>query len=131
VEEIRDDPTVQAEIEDAWEDSNPDAPAVARGQPGSTKQEQGGWIIWDSDADSYRVERVPGGTRDGLAPIAGTRPDVDAPEYLVAWFHTHPNTEAEGYDSEPSDADEEWQNAEAKVPGIVRAHPGYYTIPYP
>ncbi|MBI1878873.1 MAG: DUF4157 domain-containing protein [Chloroflexi bacterium] len=125
------DGTVKAAIEKAWTDSKPNAPDVPMGDPGSQKKEQGGWIIWNSDTKSYRVVRVGAGTRDGLGPIAGTRPNVSAPEFLVAWFHTHPNKTSEGYANEPSDADVNWQNAEAKVPGIVRAHDGYHTIPYP
>lgn len=108
-----------------WEDSNPDAPEVPAGQPGSQKQEHGGWIIWDADTGAYRVQRVPGGTRDSLTP--GPVPTVAPPEEVVAFFHTHPNTAGEGYSDGPSPADEAF-HASIGLPGIVRGHDGTYTI---
>ncbi|MDH6243210.1 hypothetical protein M2432_000839 [Mycobacterium sp. OTB74] len=115
----------------AWNESNPNAREVHRGQPGSTKHEQGGWILVDPTTGKRSVKRVPRGSRDGLGPIVGTRPTDSATQRVVAWFHTHPNTDAEGYGSGPSPADIAWQNAEAKVPGIILTHDGTKFIPFP
>ncbi|HEX7839136.1 MAG TPA: hypothetical protein VF469_16780 [Kofleriaceae bacterium] len=48
----------------------------------------------------------------------------------MAWFHTHPNTRAEGYGPDPSGADIGFTQS-AQVPGIVKTHEGDKTIPYP
>lgn len=74
--------------------------------------------------------RVGAGDRDGLGPIVGTRPADTADQKVVSWFHTHPNKASEGYKSEPSTGDKNWQKAEAKVPGI-ETHDGRKTIPHP
>ncbi len=124
------DATVSAAIQTAYNNSNPNVPNSPPA-PTTTKVEQGGWIIWDSSANTYRIIRVGAGTRAGLAPIVGTRPSPSSPEMLVAWFHTHPNTAAEGYADGPSGPDIGYTAAEAKVPGIVKGHLGTYTIPYP
>jgi hypothetical protein len=139
------DATVQAELEQAWQDSNPNAPDVhvddrdADGNP-SQKAEQGGWIVYDEATDSYRVIRVPSGRPASLPTIVGTRPegdDLGPSETLVAWFHTHPNSAAEGYreDATPSQGDIDFTNNYARVPGLIVDHgtdPGDYgTIPYP
>ena len=125
------DPYVDSELKRAWSDSKPDAPNVRRGQPGSTKQEQGGWIIWNKSTGKLEIVRVGAGTRDGLGTIVGTRPADNKDQEVVAWFHTHPNKASEGYGSGPSPGDIGWQNREAKVPGIIETHDGRKTIPYP
>lgn len=131
VDEVRADATVRAAIEQAWTDSNPNAAEVPPNPGPSIKTEQGGWIVWNCLTERYRIVRVPAGTRDGLPTIVGTRPNVRHPEHLVAWFHTHPNTVAEGYNQGPSPADRAYTQNQARVPGIVRSHAGYHTIPYP
>jgi uncharacterized Zn-binding protein involved in type VI secretion len=125
------DPSVKSELLRAWNESNPNAPDVMRGSPGSFKQEQGGWIVWNKKTGELEVIRVPAGTRDGLGPIVGTRPADNADQEVVAWFHTHPNKSSEGYGSGPSPGDTGWQSAEGKVPGIIETHDGEKTIPYP
>src|SRR5712692_4002263 len=47
VDDILKDPHVDSELKKAWKESNPNAPEIPAGQPGSTKKEQGGWIIWN------------------------------------------------------------------------------------
>jgi len=125
------DPFVLGELTRAWNESNPNAPEVPNGATGSTKQEQGGWIVWNKISGCLLVIRVPAGTRDGLATIVGTRPVDNADQKVVAWFHTHPNTAAEGYSSGPSPGDLGYTTGEAKVPGIIETHDGRKFIPYP
>jgi hypothetical protein len=122
---------VSWELVKAWNESNPNAKAVQKGQPGSTKHEQGGWILQDITTGKLSVRRVPRGSRDGLGPIVGTRPVDTATLRVVAWFHTHPNTSDEGYASGPSPGDINFQNGEAKVPGIILTHDGTQFIPFP
>jgi hypothetical protein len=130
--QIKANATVVAALAQAWTDSNPNAPDVPPNPPPSLKKEQGGWILWNCVTNAYRVIRVPAGTRDGLATIVGTRPSPARPEKVVAWFHTHPNTTAEGYTTGASPGDIGFTNSEAKVPGIIREHGGVDTdIPYP
>lgn len=129
--DLLNDPVVDAELKRAWNESNPNAPEVRQGNPGSTKKEQGGWIVWNKKTGALKVIRVPAGTRDGLGPIVGTRPPDNDDQEVVGWFHTHPNKSSEGYGSSPSPGDVAWQNSEAKVPGIVETHDGRKTIPYP
>ena len=125
------DPHVDAELKRAWNDSNPNVPDVKRGKPGSTKKEQGGWVVWNKKTGKLEVIRVGAGTRDGLGTIVGTRPADTKDREVVAWFHTHPNKASEDYGSGPSPGDIGWQKQEAKVPGIIETHDGRKTIPYP
>jgi len=111
----------------AWTDSNPNAPDVPRGMPGSLKREQGGWILQDPATSELTVQRVGAGTRDSLPSIAGTRP----PNNVIAWFHTHPNKASEGYASGPSPGDVAFTASYAKCPGIVQSHDGNFIIPFP
>ena len=129
--DITSDPLVDFELKKAWNESNPNAPQVPNGTAGSTKQEQGGWIVWNKKTGKLEVQRVPAGTRDGLGTIVGTRPADTADQQVVSWFHTHPNVAAEGYTSGPSPGDTAWQAAEAKVPGVIETHDGRKTIPHP
>ena len=119
---------MQAELRRAFEESNPNAPEVPSGQPGSQKQEQGGWIVLNRQTGQYEVLRWPPGTRDGANPTA--RPPDNDRQTVVAWFHTHPNTNAEGYLPDPSPADINYTNSVARVPGIIETHDGRRTIPY-
>jgi len=129
--DITSDPYVDAELKRAFEDSNPNAPDVPNGSPGSQKHEQGGWVVWNKNTGELEVVRVPPGDRDGLGTIVGTRPADNADQQTVGWFHTHPNKASEGYGSGPSPGDTGFQNGEAKVPGIIETHDGQKTIPYP
>jgi hypothetical protein len=125
------DPRIDYDLKKAWSESRPNAASVPRGTPGSVKQEQGGWIVWDKKSGRVSTSRVPAGTRDGLGTIAGTRPVDNDKQHVVGWFHTHPNVAAEGYGSGPSPADVGWQNAYGKAPGIVETHDGRQIIPFP
>ena len=125
------DPLIDAALRRAWYESCPHAPEVPRGEPGSRKLEQGGWIVWNKRTGRLRVLRVLPGIRDGLATILGTRPpDIDHEE-VVAWFHTHPNTMTEGYSPEPSPSDIAFARQTARAPGLVETHDGRRIIPYP
>lgn len=131
LKEILLDPLVDGELQKAWSESNPHAPDVPWGGTGSLKQEQGGWVVWNKQSSELEVVRVRGGTRDNFGSIVGTRPADTLQQEVVAWFHTHPNTDREGYTADPSPADIGYQNSEAKVPGIIETHEGRKTIPYP
>jgi hypothetical protein len=124
--QVRADATVEAAIARAWQDSHPNAPDAPAGQP-TQKQEQGGWIIYDCNTATFRVERWPAGTRDriGVPPL----PSVHATECVVATFHTHPNTRSEGYSPWPSPGDQTSTTA-LGIPDIVRSHEGDYEV-YP
>lgn len=129
VSEIAANGTVQAALEKAWTESNPDAPNVMRGTAGSTKREQGGWILWNPKDGTYSIQRVPAGDRDGISP--GAKPADTDTAVVVAAFHTHPNKREEGYSPEPSQADKDYVKNVQKVPEIIRTHEGIKTIPYP
>jgi hypothetical protein len=131
VPQILADTVMAAQLQRAWNDSSPNAPDVPIGSPGSLKHEQGGWFLWRKDSHILQNIRVAPGTRDGLGTIVGTRPPDSNIQQVMAWFHTHPNTSAEGYGSGPSAGDVNWQASEARVPGIIVTHSGMVTIPYP
>jgi RHS repeat-associated protein len=119
------DPYVAAAMERAWSESNPDAPNVRNGQPGSLKKEQGGWV--QKTSQGYLVTRVPGGTRSRLPGIIGTRPNGK----VILWFHTHPNKREEGFrPNEASKDDINFTEREAKVPGIIKTYGPDIFIPY-
>jgi hypothetical protein len=122
------DPLVNAELRQAWYESRPHAPEVGRGNPGSRKHEQGGFIYWNRRTNRLEIQRVSAGRRDGLADL----PPVPPPgREMVGSFHTHPNTLAEGYGSDPSPADRNFTRNLSKVPEIIETHDGRKTIPYP
>ncbi|BBM03575.1 hypothetical protein GL2_36490 [Microbulbifer sp. GL-2] len=125
------DSTVISELNRAWVESNPNAPDVPRGTPGSPKKEQGGWVVQNVWTGKYTVIRVPAGTRDSLATISGTRPGWSIVHKTVGWFHTHPNTVAEGYTHTPSPGDIGFTKNYAKVPGVIKTHNGDQFTPYP
>ncbi len=112
LEAIANDPRIRPEIDKAWAESNPYG-------SGTAKQERGFWILRDSDTQALTVQQFPSnGTRDSLMP--GPMPDRS-----VSFFHTHPNTSAEGYLQEPSPADVRFANSRG-IPGIIRSHDGMY-----
>jgi hypothetical protein len=122
------DANVDSALRQAWIESHPDAPEVPRGQSGSLKQEQGGFIYWNKTTGMLEIERLPAGGRDRLPgkPSANT-----AQRELVASFHTHPNTAAEGYVADPSPADRAFVRTVTLVPEIIETHDGRKTIAYP
>jgi hypothetical protein len=125
------DPEVQQGLNQAWNDSDPNAPSVPYGQPGSLKHEQGGWIIKWLWSD-YDMIRVGPGTRDSLPTINGTRPTCIFLCSVEGWFHTHPNWNSEGYDGyKASPGDIGFTQSEAQVPGVIMTHQKPVYIPYP
>lgn len=125
------DPDVVSELNRAWTESNPHAPDVPRGSPGSLKREQGGWVRINRITGNRHVIRVPAGTRDSLATISGTKPGWSLFYRNEGWFHTHPNTAAEGYTHVPSPGDIGFTRNYAQVPGVIMTHKGIEVIPYP
>ena len=112
---IANDPTVRAAIGSAWSASNPNTPGA--------KVETGFWVVRDTTSGQLSVVQFPSnGTNDSLRP--GAPPAIDG-KSVVAFFHTHPNTAAEGYVSGPSSADQRFADA-VGVPGIIRSHDGMY-----
>jgi hypothetical protein len=126
LEQMANDPNVEAALRQAWADSKPNAPEVPIGQSGSLKQEQGGWIFWNKGTGELEVERVLGGSRDGL--VMGARPPDMADREVVGWFHTHPNTVREGYSARPSRVDRKFTRR-VGVPGLIETHAGRLIIP--
>jgi len=114
------DKTVLAAMDVAWKDSLPDAPNVRKGQPGSQKHEQGGWIVRDSRSlfnfwgpQTYSVVRWAPGSRDEIQ-------SSPKPVGAVAAFQTHPNNREEGYYIGISSVDLNWMNArQNNVPLII------------
>ena len=115
VEAIANDPVVAAAIEKAWNASNPNTPG--------SKQEQGFWVMRDDKTGALSTVNFPSnGTRDSLTP--GAVPAIEG-KTAVAFFHTHPNTVAEGYTNGPSTADQNFADARG-IPGIIQSHNGMY-----
>lgn len=115
VEAIANDPVVAAAIEKSWNASNPNTPGA--------KQEQGFWVMRDDKTGALSTVNFPSnGTRDSLTP--GAVPAIDG-KTAVAFFHTHPNTTAEGYTNGPSPADQNFADARG-IPGIIQSHNGLH-----
>ena len=115
VEAIANDPVVAAAIEKSWNASNPNTPG--------SKQEQGFWVMRDDKTGALSTVNFPSnGTRDSLTP--GAVPAIEG-KTAVAFFHTHPNTTAEGYTNGPSTADQNFADARG-IPGIIQSHNGMY-----
>ena len=115
VEAIANDPVVAAAIEKSWNASNPNTPG--------SKQEQGFWVMRDDKTGALSTVNFPSnGTRDSLTP--GAVPAIEG-KTAVAFFHTHPNTAAEGFTNGPSPADQNFADARG-IPGIIQSHNGMY-----
>lgn len=109
LEAMADDPVVDAAIAADWKASKPN---------GSPKKEHGFWVL-RSAKGVLSVQAFPSnGTNDSLVP-------GPMPTGAVAFFHTHPNTAAEGYAQEPSDADKDFATA-LDIPGLVMSHDGMF-----
>ena len=115
---------VKSALNQAWEESNPNAPLVPYGQLGSLKLEQGGWIV--SDLGKFKVIRVGHGTRDSLPTIVGTKPQG----MVLGWFHTHPDTSTEGYSPTFPSSDDVSFTRNVRVTGLVIHHKGIIVKPY-
>lgn len=115
LESMARNPVVASAIEAAWNASNPNTPGA--------KVETGFWVVRDDATGALSVVQFPSnGTNDSLTP--GAPPAIDG-KTTVAFFHTHPNTSAEGYTSGPSSADQRFADATG-IPGIIRSHDGMY-----
>jgi hypothetical protein len=115
LEKIANDPVVSAEIDKAWAASNPNGPGA--------KQEKGFWISKDEKTGALSVTPFPdNGTNDSLTP--GSPPNEKGKK-VVGFFHTHPNTDGEGYKQGPSKEDEDFAKA-VGVPGLIKSHDGMY-----
>lgn len=115
LEAIANNPVVAAAIEKAWNASNPNTSGA--------KQEQGFWVMRDDKTGALSTVNFPSnGTRDSLTP--GAVPAIEG-KTAVAFFHTHPNTAAEGYTNGPSPADQNFADARG-IPGIIQSHNGLY-----
>jgi hypothetical protein len=71
---------------------------------------------------------MPAGSRDSLP---GSPPPSAPDEELVAGFHTHPNTIAEGYAADPGPLDRHFTRNVSRVPEIIETHDGRKIVPYP
>lgn len=110
LEALADNAVVDAAIAADWVASKPNTP----GQ----KREHGFWILRAPD-NTISVKAFPSnGTNDSLTP-------GPMPAGSIAFFHTHPNTSAEGYAQEPSTADKNFATARA-IPGLVMSHSGMF-----
>lgn len=116
------------ELNDLWALSAPhktnlpvNAFVLPGGNPTTAKNEQGCWIIYNTNTDTLRSARfVMSNSRDSCAPGA---PPLGANEQVGAFFHTHPNTNDEGYDSGPSPADVNFATSN-NYPGLIRTQVG-------
>jgi hypothetical protein len=115
-------PTIVAELDRAWEDSNADDP--------TDRHEEGGFILRNTDL-TYGVERWPRGGQSRIMP-----PSLDASNcyngvIVVAAFHTHPNPPVDEMGREwgqaPSESDKRWHR-HRKLPGFVITRTLVYEI---
>jgi hypothetical protein len=91
------------------------------GNPTTAKNEQGCWIIYNAKTDTLRSARfVMSNSRDSCAPGV---PPLGDNERVGAFFHTHPNTNDEGYNSGPSPADLNFATTR-NYPGLIRTQVG-------
>jgi uncharacterized Zn-binding protein involved in type VI secretion len=116
LENLLSDPTVRAAIDQAWTDSNPNGPGA--------KMEHGFWIVQDNTTKALSIKEFPTGGSTNQRMIPGPTPS-DPNSTPVAFFHTHPNTSAEGYRQAPSGADQAFA-INRNIPGILKAHDGMY-----
>jgi hypothetical protein len=116
------DPALVAEINRAWQESQPDDSA--------DRHEEGGYIAMNPDL-SYSVERWPRGGSSHILP-----PPLDANnryngKMVVAAFHTHPNPPIDDagreWEQAPSESDRRW-HARRKLRGLVISRMLVYEI---
>lgn len=110
LEALADNATVDAAIAADWTASRPNGP--------TPKKEHGFWILRAANGTITTQAFPSNGTNDSLIP--GPMPATS-----IAFFHTHPNTTAEGYAQEPSQADINFANARG-IPGLVMSHAGMF-----
>src|SRR5688572_27064876 len=92
--ELLRNPVVNAAIEAAWVDSEPDDPV--------RRHEEGGWIYYELGSRTISVMRALAGGHDNLD--LRQPPEIDGC-VVVGKFHTHPNPTSEGWDPGPSAQD--------------------------
>lgn len=123
------DPGLKRQMERAWQDSNPDAPTVLWGQPGSLKREQGGWIVAPNLVGAPQLIRAQPGTRAQMGQDVLFKPsEFQCGCRVIGFFHTHPNTREEGYRPAANGYDYQFLE-EMGVPGMIRSHEGYEFVP--
>lgn len=125
------DPGLREQTEKAWDESNPNAAPVPKGQDGSTKKEQSGWVVQFFGSSKPELVRLGPGTRDQASRDAVNKPS----EFLcncrvLGFFHAHPNTRGEGYLPYANGYDYQFQ-LDVGVPGLIRSHEGYEYVPIP
>jgi hypothetical protein len=115
LEKVANDPKISDQIDKSWDASNPDGPGA--------KQENGFWVMRDQNTGELSTQPfTTNATRDSIVP--GATPSIEGQD-TVAFFHTHPNTAADGYLPGPSPADVAFANNRG-VPGIIQSHDGLY-----
>jgi hypothetical protein len=113
-EELQRHPTVQAALEAAWVDSQPDSP--------ESRHEEGGWIYQHLTSGETSVRRA----RPGIdTAIDLSDPPLVEGAVVVGVFHTHPNPTSEGWEPGPSSADRRADERDG-VPDLIRADNGVY-----
>ena len=121
LEALARDPVVSSAINQAWAASNP---------YGTTKMEQGFWIQQDlfgriSNVNFPTANATENHMEPGLPPDGGIWSFITG-NTTVAWFHTHPLGDAEGYYLQgPSIADVRFANT-YNLPGIIQSKLGMY-----
>ena len=108
-------PIVDAAIEAAWLDSQPDDQV--------RRHEEGGWIYYELSTGAISVRRAPAGTAGRVN--LNHPPELDGC-VVVGKFHTHPNPTDEGWDPGPSEDDDVIDGAQG-VPDLIRSDQGMFT----
>ena len=125
------DERILGQMEGGWQESNPFAPPVRRGLPGSLKREQGGWVIRPYGTGRPELHRTSPGTRDRMGYDVVIRPnEFECGCVIVGFYHTHPNTREEGYGPNANRGDYNFLYY-IGVPGMIRSHSGYEYVPLP
>ncbi len=112
--ELRINPVVAQAIEEAWRDSEADAP--------DQRHEEGGWVYQNLRTGEVCVRRALAG---GQAHIDLSSPPALEHCVVVGKFHTHPNPTSEGWEAGPS-AGDRYVDELHGVPDLIRSDNGIY-----
>jgi uncharacterized Zn-binding protein involved in type VI secretion len=112
--ELQNNPTVQAAMAQAWQDSQPNDPL--------NRHEEGGWVYMNPTTGAISVVRQTAGQTAGID--LSQPPDVPG-AVVVAKFHTHPNPTADGWLPGPSPQDVR-VDAQHGVPDLIQADDGVH-----
>jgi Prokaryotic homologs of the JAB domain len=112
--ELINNSVVQAAMDQAWADSQPNDPA--------NRHEEGGWIYMDTATGQISTARAAAGSKRQIS-LAG--PPTVAGSILVGTFHTHPNPTAEDWNPRPSATDKR-SAAYSGVPWLIRSDIGVF-----